>query len=72
MGINPLNLTLFSMAFSAASLPVTVIPFLFLMNDPHYLGKHVNGQLGNAIVVFIICLTCLLAVVSIPLEILGG
>jgi Mn2+/Fe2+ NRAMP family transporter len=72
VGINPLHLTIFSMAFSAASLPVTVVPFLFLMNDPHYLGKHVNGQLGNAVVVFIICLAFLLAVVTIPLELFGG
>jgi hypothetical protein len=28
------------MALTAATLPLTVIPFLFQMNDERYVGKH--------------------------------
>src|SRR5689334_556015 len=43
VGINPLQLTVFSMALTAATLPVSIIPFIFLMNDRHYIGEHPNG-----------------------------
>lgn len=72
VGIDPLKLTLFSMALTAASLPITVVPFLFLMNDERYVGEHRNGIVGNAVVLFIIALAFVLALVSLPLEIIGG
>jgi Mn2+/Fe2+ NRAMP family transporter len=71
-GINPLKLTVFSMALTAATLPVAIVPFLFLMNDEHYVGEHANGWLSNAVVILIIGLAFVLAVVTIPLEIFGG
>ncbi|HEV7859210.1 MAG TPA: divalent metal cation transporter [Pyrinomonadaceae bacterium] len=71
-GLDPLKLTIFSMALTAASLPLTVVPFLFLMNDEKYLGEFRNGWLSNGVVLFIIMLSFLLAIVSIPLEIFGG
>jgi NRAMP (natural resistance-associated macrophage protein)-like metal ion transporter len=72
IGINPLKLTVFSMVMTAASLPLTVIPFLFLMNDKNYVGKHRNGGISNAAVSGIVALSFVLAVVSIPLQIFGG
>jgi Mn2+/Fe2+ NRAMP family transporter len=72
LGLDPLKLTIFSMALTAASLPLTVVPFLFLLNDERYVGKHGNGMISNAAVVFIIALGFVLAVVSIPLQIFGG
>jgi Mn2+/Fe2+ NRAMP family transporter len=53
-------------------LPVVVLPFLVLMNDPHYVGKHRNGRIGNTVVFIVIVMAAILAVVSIPLVILGG
>ncbi|RWC26401.1 MAG: divalent metal cation transporter [Mesorhizobium sp.] len=72
IGIDPLKLTIFSMALTAASLPLTVIPFLFLLNDDRYVGKHRNSVISNAAVIFIIGLGFVLAVVAIPLQIFGG
>ncbi|TPL87288.1 divalent metal cation transporter [Mesorhizobium sp. B2-3-12] len=72
LGLDPLRLTIFSMALTAASLPLTVVPFLFLLNDKRYVGEHRNGILSNAAVIFIIALGFVLAVVTIPLQILGG
>ncbi|MER9405303.1 Nramp family divalent metal transporter [Mesorhizobium caraganae] len=72
LGLDPLRLTIFSMAVTAASLPLTVVPFLFLLNDERYVGEHRNGIISNAAVIFIIALAFVLAVVTIPLQIFGG
>jgi Mn2+/Fe2+ NRAMP family transporter len=72
IGIDPLKLTEISMALTAASLPVGTFPFLILMNDREYLGEHTNGPLSNGVVLFISALSAVLAVVSIPLEIVGS
>lgn len=71
-GLDPFKLTTFSMALTAATLPVAVVPFLVLMNDARYLGKHVNGWLSNAVVIGVTVLAFALAVTTIPLEIFGG
>jgi Mn2+/Fe2+ NRAMP family transporter len=72
VGIDPLQLTLFSMALTTVVLPITIVPFLVLMNDPSYVGKYCNGWIGNSVVIFTIALAFVLAIVAIPLEILGG
>ncbi|MEO6877786.1 MAG: divalent metal cation transporter, partial [Gemmatimonadaceae bacterium] len=72
VGLDPLALTQISMALTAASLPVGVFPFLILMNDRAYLGEHTNGLIGNGVVMLICALAAVLAVVSIPLEIIGS
>jgi Mn2+/Fe2+ NRAMP family transporter len=71
-GVDPLKLTVFSMALTAASLPLTVVPFLFLMNDERYVKNFRNGKFSNAAVVLIIMLGFLLAILTIPLEMLGS
>lgn len=71
-GIDPLQLTLFSMALTAVILPLVIVPFLVLMNDKRYVGKHHNGWISNSFVIFAIALAFVLAIVAIPLEILGG
>ncbi len=72
IGLDPLKLTEISMALTAASLPVGVFPFLILMNDKKYLQTHTNGYLGNAVVLVISLISAVLAIVSIPLEIVGS
>jgi Mn2+/Fe2+ NRAMP family transporter len=71
-GIDPVKVTTISMALTAATLPVAIVPFLFLMNDPIYMGKHRNGWVSNSVVAIIILISFILAVISIPLEIIGG
>jgi Mn2+/Fe2+ NRAMP family transporter len=71
-GIDPLKLTIFSMALTALSLPVTVVPMLILMNDREYLGDNVNHWVANAAVLFVSVLACIVALVAIPLQILGS
>lgn len=71
-GIDPLKLTLFSMAITAVILPPVIVPFLVLMNDEIYVGKYRNGILSNTVIIFTIGLAFILAIVAIPLEIIGG
>jgi Mn2+/Fe2+ NRAMP family transporter len=71
-GINPLELTLFSMALTALVLPLVTFPFLILMNDPDYVGDHGNGWISNTAVIAISVLGSLLALVAIPLQLMGG
>ena len=71
-GIEPMKLTLFSMAITAVVLPLSVVPFLVLMNDRQFMGEHVNGRVSNAVVLFTVGLAAVIAVVAIPLEIFGS
>jgi Mn2+/Fe2+ NRAMP family transporter len=71
-GVDPMKLTLFSMALTAVVLPLSVMPFLVLMNDRQFMGEHVNGKLSNAVVLFTVGLAALIALVAIPLEIFGS
>jgi len=72
IGANPLTLTNVSMVATAASLPVTVIPLLALMNDGDILMKHVNGWASNVALVVIALLSVALLVAALPLQLLGG
>jgi Mn2+/Fe2+ NRAMP family transporter len=71
-GIEPLKLTVFSMALTAATLPLAIVPFLVLMNDKHYIRNYGNGWISNTAVLLIIGLAFVLAVVTIPLQFFGG
>jgi Mn2+/Fe2+ NRAMP family transporter len=50
-GIDPLQLTLFSMAITALVLPISIAPFLVLMNDREYMGEYRNGWISNSVVI---------------------
>ena len=72
LGIDPIKVTTISMALTAGTLPLAVIPFLILMNDPDYVHEKTNGIISNSVVVIIMMISFVLAVVSIPLQLLGG
>ena len=72
IGMNPLLLTNISMVATAASLPVTVLPLLVLMNDGDILLKHTHGWLSNTALLIIALLSVVLLVAAIPLQLLGG
>ncbi|HEV8293579.1 MAG TPA: divalent metal cation transporter [Tepidisphaeraceae bacterium] len=72
IGVDPMKLTMFSMALTVVILPFIVLPFLVLMNDPQHVGEHRNGWIGNSVVFVVIIMAAVLAVVAIPLEIFGG
>jgi Mn2+/Fe2+ NRAMP family transporter len=69
---DPLKLTNVSMAVTAASLPVSVVPLLVLLNDRQLMGEHRNRLVGNVALVLISLMAVVLLFVSIPLAFLGG
>jgi Mn2+/Fe2+ NRAMP family transporter len=71
-GIDPLKLTLISVALTVVIMPIVVLPFLVLMNDPAYVKTHTNSPVGNGVLAALTILGAVLAIVVIPLEILGS
>jgi NRAMP (natural resistance-associated macrophage protein)-like metal ion transporter len=72
LGLDPVKLTIYTMALNAAALPVVAGPFLLLMNDRHLLGKHANGPISNSAIVVIVATALVLFIVSVPLVFLGS
>lgn len=70
--VDPIRVTMLSMALTSATLPLAIVPFLFLMNDPIYLGKYRNGWVSNSVVALVILISFVLAIISIPLQLIGG
>lgn len=71
-GLDPLMVTNFSMALNALISPLIVLPLLILMNDDAYLKKYRNGRSGNVVTMILVLIAFVLALVAIPLQILGG
>lgn len=72
IGIDPLTLTIFGSALTALLLPVSLFPFVILMNDSAYLGDQTNNPLMNLATLVILGLAALVALVSMPLLLLTG
>jgi Mn2+/Fe2+ NRAMP family transporter len=72
LGFDPLRVTMISLALTVVIMPLVVLPFLVLMNDPEYLQDHTSGPVGNASLAVITVLAALFAIVVIPLEVMGG
>jgi Mn2+/Fe2+ NRAMP family transporter len=71
-GLDPLTLTVYSMALTVVVLPVVIMPLLVLMNDRTLMRKHTNGFVSNTAVFAIVIISFVLAMVAIPLQILGS
>jgi len=72
LGVDPIKVTTISMALTAATLPLAIVPFLILMNDDTYLKDCTNGLISNTVVIVIMAISFILAIVSIPLQFKGG
>jgi hypothetical protein len=53
-------------------MPFVILPFLVLMNDHNYVKEHTSSPIGNIILAVLTIVSGLLALVVVPLEILGG
>ena len=72
LGIDPLKLTMFSMAITVLALPIVVGPLVVVMNDKQYLKEHTNGIVTNLAVAVIIAIAFILAILAIPVQVLGA
>ena len=72
MFADPLALTMVTMALNGAIAPFIVFPLLIVMNDKAYLRDRTNGVVSNVMISLIIIIAFAIAIVAIPLEVLGG
>ena len=69
-GVDPIQVTEFSVIFSAVALPLTYVPILLVANDRAYMGSYANGKLGNVFGVVYLFVILLIAVTAVPLLLL--
>jgi manganese transport protein len=67
LGIDPVNLTEYSVVFSVVVLPLTYLPVLLVARDPEYMGEHVNGRFASTVGWTYFVVILVVAVVAIPL-----
>ncbi|MEV8508848.1 divalent metal cation transporter [Actinoplanes sp. NPDC051475] len=65
--IDPIQLTEYTLVFSAVALPLTYLPILVVANDRGYLGDRVNGRLANAVGSVYLVVVVAAAIAAIPL-----
>jgi Mn2+/Fe2+ NRAMP family transporter len=70
--IDPVQLTEYSLVFSAVVLPLTYLPILVVANDREYLGDKANGRFANLLGVIYLVIIVVVAVAAIPLMIVTG
>jgi Mn2+/Fe2+ NRAMP family transporter len=68
--VDPIQVTEYSVVFSAIALPLTYLPILIVANDETYMGEHVNGRLANLFGTVFLLLILVVAVAAIPLMII--
>jgi Mn2+/Fe2+ NRAMP family transporter len=68
--IDPVQLTEYTLIFSAVALPLTYLPILVVANDRGYLGDRVNGRLANALGMIFLVVILVAALAAIPLMII--
>ena len=71
-GVDPIQVTEFSVVFSAIALPLTYLPILVVANDPKYMGKRVNGKVTNFFGLIFLGIILVASIAAIPLMIVTG
>lgn len=72
VGIDPQQLALIGSTVIALLLPISLSPFLILMNNREYLKNYTNGLALNIVIIIILAVAWVIAVSSLPLIILSG
>ncbi len=73
-GVDPIRLTVVTMALAAFALPFTFGPLLIVANDPEYVGDQTNTRAGNAVALVVFAMLAVVTIVTIPLLVItrGG
>jgi Mn2+/Fe2+ NRAMP family transporter len=66
-GIDPIEITEYSVVFSVVALPLTYAPVLLIARDRTFMGDHVNGPLATVLGWSYFVVIVVLAVAAIPL-----
>jgi Mn2+/Fe2+ NRAMP family transporter len=68
-GIDPVELTEYSVVFSVVALPLTYLPVLLIAGDREFMGEYANGRFSSALGWIYFVVIVVLAVAAIPLLI---
>jgi Mn2+/Fe2+ NRAMP family transporter len=71
-GADPVQITEYSVVFSAIALPLTYLPILIVANDHEYMGDRVNGRLTNLLGLVFLVIILIASIAAIPLMILSA
>lgn len=73
-GINPVEITEYSVVLAVVALPLTYFPILMIAGDRSFMGSHANGRLSSALGWLYFAVIVVLAVAAIPLLLMtnGG
>jgi manganese transport protein len=71
-GVDPIQVTEFSVVFSAIALPLTYLPILIVANDRQYMGRLVNGKVFNFLGLVFLAIILIASIAAIPLMIISG
>jgi manganese transport protein len=66
-GINPVEITEYSVVFAVVALPLTYLPILMIAGDGSFMGRHVNGRFSTALGWAYFAVIVVLAVAAVPL-----
>jgi len=66
-GINPVDITEYSVVFAVVALPMTYLPILMIAGDRSFMGEHANGKVSATLGWLYFALIVVLAIVAIPL-----
>jgi Mn2+/Fe2+ NRAMP family transporter len=68
-GINPVEITEYSVVFSVVALPLTYLPILLLAGDRSFMAQHANGRFSAALGWLYFVIIVVLALAAVPLLI---
>jgi Mn2+/Fe2+ NRAMP family transporter len=71
-GVDPVQVTEYSVVFSAIALPLTYLPVLIVANEPQYMHEHVNGRVVNVLGMVYLVIILVASLAAIPLMIVTG
>jgi len=66
-GINPVEITEYSVVFAVVALPMTYLPILMIAGDRSFMGEHVNGRFSGLLGWLYFALIVVLAIAAVPL-----
>jgi manganese transport protein len=66
-GINPVEITEYSVVFAVVALPMTYLPILLIARDRSFMGEHVNGRISTVLGWLYFAVIVMLAIAAIPL-----
>ena len=68
--VDPIQVTEYSVVFSAVALPLTYLPILVVANDRTYMAEHTNGRLANVLGSVYLVVILVASLAAIPLMLL--